>query len=95
MEYKIISAKVAQGGIRVDFEGGQWWFYNFRTKSFTRHRPGKFSTAGWGQKVQGPEQVDQFKSRGVLMERLGHCKPLIDALDQGMMQALAVAEGVT
>lgn len=91
-EFKVVSAQVAQGGVRVDFEGGQWWLFNLRTATFTRHQPGTLQQQGWGKPILGPERVTVYKSRDFLLTKLGHCQALIQALEDGIMRALLADE---
>lgn len=84
-------------GIKITFDDGTWWFHHFRYKSWTRHRLGPVLYYRSGTPITDPqgnvqrdkERVDRFENERKLMEQLGHCKPLIDALHEGFMQAIA------
>ena len=83
-------------GIKITFDDGTWWFHHFRFKSWTRHRQGPIKTYKSGTPVldsngnpeREPERVDRFENEKKLMQQLGHCKPLMDALHEGVITAL-------
>lgn len=89
-------SRFGRTGIKISFGDGTWWFYHFRAKSWTRHRLGLPLWYKSGQpilgedglQVMGPERKDRFASESELLDQLGHCKWLIDALLKGVNDAL-------
>jgi hypothetical protein len=88
--------KFARIGIRILMDDGGWWFYAFRTQSWSRHTPGEPKRYRTGcivhdlrnQPIYHPEQIDRIGNVRLMEKAFRHCPTLLKNLQSAAIEAL-------